>query len=288
MSATIIDGKKIAAEIRSTLHMDTQKLLQNGIQPRLDVILVGDHAPSQIYVKYKVRAAEAIGIVVHVHRFPNDVNADVLREQVDFLNHNEATHGILIQLPLPAHIGADDTWNIVEHVHPDKDVDGLHPGNLGRIAQKSEGFVACTPQGCLHLLQTVTDISGKHAVVVGRSRIVGKPMAALLTAHHATVTLCHSRTQNLPQHIAQADIVIAAAGVERFIKGAWIKAGAIVIDVGIHRRDDGSLCGDVEFESAVQKAGAITPVPGGVGPMTIASLMKNVYLSAQRQLYTVS
>jgi methylenetetrahydrofolate dehydrogenase (NADP+) / methenyltetrahydrofolate cyclohydrolase len=283
MSAKIINGKKIAAEIRSHLKAELVALQNLGVNPRLDVVLVGEHGPSQIYVKYKVKAAQEIGIDVEIHRFSSEVNASTLLETIDHLNQSN-THGILVQLPLPKHINDRQTWDIVERVNPSKDVDGLHPSNLGRIKQNSDGFIACTPQGCLHLIQTVDDISGKHAVVIGRSRIVGKPMAALLTAHNATVTLCHSRTVNLAQHIANADIVIAAAGVPHLVQGEWLKSGAIVIDVGIHRQSNGRLCGDVDFATAQYKASAITPVPGGVGPMTIASLMKNVCLSARRSL----
>ena len=286
----IINGSSIAREIRGVLRGHVQELRVQGVTPQLGVILVGGFPPSQIYVKYKVRAAEEIGIKTVIHRFPAEVSLAQLYARVDEMNADPLTHGILVQLPLPEHLSAQDAWSVVERVHPHKDVDGLHPLNLGRIGVTSspeqtlsEGFIACTPLGCLTLLQrTLGDLSGKRAVVIGRSRIVGRPMAALLNAANATVTICHSRTRDLSSHLRRAEIVIAAAGVPELIKAEMLSPDAVVLDVGIHRRDDGTLCGDVaaDVRGSVR---ALSPVPGGVGPMTIASLMSNVHLAALRQ-----
>jgi methylenetetrahydrofolate dehydrogenase (NADP+)/methenyltetrahydrofolate cyclohydrolase len=290
MTTEIIKGSAIAKELRVDLKGHVQELIARGITPQLGVILVGGFAPSQIYVKYKTRAADEIGIKTVIHRFPPSVTLSELYACVDEMNADPLTHGILVQLPLPDHLSAQEAWSVVERVDPRKDVDGLHPINLGRIGVTSSpeqglssGFIACTPLGCLTLLQrTIGDLSGKRAVVIGRSRIVGRPMAALLNAANATVTICHSRTRELSDHLKHAEIVIAAAGVPGLIKRDMLSSEAVVLDVGIHRLDDGSLCGDVALDVRGHVR-AISPVPGGVGPMTIASLMSNVHLAALRQ-----
>ena len=286
----LIDGRSIAKMTRDEVRERSKLLSERGVRPKLSVILIGGHPPSQIYVKYKLRAADEIGILTEVHRFDEDVKLDTLQRCISELNADSEVHGILVQLPLPSHISSNEAWTLVESVSPHKDVDGLHPLNQGLIGlsagspeRPEQGFVACTPLGCLRLLrETLGNLSGKRAVVIGRSRIVGRPMAALLTAANATVTLCHSRTASLAEHLKGAEIVVAAAGIPRFINAEMLSAGVTVIDVGIHRLDDGSLCGDVDFESVKDIAGAISPVPGGVGPMTIASLMSNVCLAAER------
>lgn len=289
-TATLISGSEVARRLRGRLKGDVQALTARGVTPQLGVILVEGFAPSQIYVKYKVKAAQEIGIQVTIHRFPDTVTLAELYACVDEMNADPLTHGILVQLPLPERLTSAEAWSVVERVHPHKDVDGLHPVNLGMIGSTSSpeqplsaGFIACTPLGCLTLLRdTLGSLSGKRAVVIGRSRIVGKPMAALLTAANATVTLCHSRTVDLASHLREAEIVVVAAGVPRLLSGVELSRDAVVLDVGIHRLEDGSLCGDVDTEVAIQHVRAISPVPGGVGPMTIASLMSNVSLAALR------
>jgi methylenetetrahydrofolate dehydrogenase (NADP+)/methenyltetrahydrofolate cyclohydrolase len=285
----LIDGSAIAAQVRAEVAKRTQALKVRGLTPRLDVVLVGEHGPSQLYVKFKARAAKEVGVEAHIHTFPEHISEEALRNAVRALNAQPETHGVLVQLPLPEHISQRAAWSIVEEVAPHKDVDGFHPLNQGRLgqerAQESESFVACTPLGCMRLIQEVLpSLKGVEAVVIGRSRIVGRPMAQLLTAAHATVTLCHSKTRDLVAHTSRADLVVAAAGVRGLIKAEHLKPGAVVIDVGIHKNPEGKTCGDVDFESASQVAGAITPVPGGVGPMTIAMLMHNVCLAAERSV----
>ena len=290
--SVLIDGQSIARVNRAEIAERVKRLSKRGITPKLSVVLVGGHPPSQIYVKYKLKAAKEVGILTEVHHFDEQVSLETLRQQVTMLNEDRQVHGILIQLPLPKHISQTDTWRLVELVSPKKDVDGLHPLNQGLIGLSGgspetpqEGFVACTPLGCLRLLrETLGDLSGMRAVVVGRSRIVGRPMAALLNAANATVTICHSRTKDLAAHLREAEIIIAAAGIPRLIKAEMVSKGVIIIDVGIHRLKDGSLCGDIDFEELKSVAAALSPVPGGVGPMTIASLMSNVCLAAERSL----
>lgn len=284
MTARWIDGKAKAQQIRHDLKHRVNHLKGQKIDPRLDVILVGDHAPSQIYVKYKQKAADEIGIKSNVHRLEHTSSSQEIQFLIDQLNQDPTVHGILLQLPLPDHISSSDTLTILSAIHPQKDVDGLHPLNQGLIGIDQTGFIACTPQGCMSLIKQElgSDLSGKTAVVIGRSRIVGRPMAQLLTAANATVTLCHSRTHDLTQHTQNADLIVAAAGVPHLLKAHDIKEGAVVIDVGIHRLEGRRLCGDVDTQSVTEKASAITPVPGGVGPMTIASLMSNVCLAAER------
>ena len=286
MTARRIDGKAKAQHVRNEVKVRVDSLRNQGIVPRLDVILVGDHAPSQIYVKYKQKAAEEIGIDSQVHHVSQEATYSEIQERVTRLNQDPDVHGILLQLPLPSHITAQDTFEILSHISPRKDVDGLHPLNQGLIGTDQTGFIACTPLGCMRLIEQEmgTDLSGKSAVVIGRSRIVGRPMAQLLTAANATVTVCHSRTQNLSEYTQKADLVVAAAGVPCLLKAEDIKEGAVVIDVGIHRLEGRKLCGDVDTLAVAEKASAITPVPGGVGPMTIASLMNNVCLAAERSI----
>jgi methylenetetrahydrofolate dehydrogenase (NADP+) / methenyltetrahydrofolate cyclohydrolase len=290
--AQIIDGRAVAQKTRDEVRTRVQVLRQKEITPKLGVILVGGHPPSQIYVKYKQKAADEVGVITEVNRFQDYVTLEMLYQCVDRMNEDPSIHGILVQLPLPPHLSQMEMWSVVERVSPDKDVDGLHPFNQGLIAHSNEsifrpsrGFVACTPLGCLKLLTDyLGDLSGFKTVVVGRSRIVGSPMAQLLTRANATVTLCHSRTRNLRQHLKTADIIIAAAGIPHLITADDVCEGAVVIDVGIHRLENGRLCGDVDFESVSQKVKALSPVPGGVGPMTIASLMNNVCLAAERTI----
>ncbi|MBM4291119.1 MAG: bifunctional 5,10-methylenetetrahydrofolate dehydrogenase/5,10-methenyltetrahydrofolate cyclohydrolase [Deltaproteobacteria bacterium] len=287
-SAHLISGVELARRARAAVAERVARLKARGVTPRLDVLLVGDHAPSQLYVRHKARAAEEVGVRAEVHRLPAALSAQELRAAVRALNARPETHGVLIQLPLPPHIPAAEAWSIVEEVSPHKDVDGLHPLNQGLIGLSDAGFVACTPLGCLRLIREVMpDLRGVRAAVVGRSRIVGRPLAQLLSAADATVTLCHSRTADLALHTRDAELVVAAAGAPRLLTADMVRPGAVVIDVGIHRIEgagpggEALLCGDVD-EGVRRVARAVTPVPGGVGPMTIASLMENVCLAAER------
>jgi methylenetetrahydrofolate dehydrogenase (NADP+) / methenyltetrahydrofolate cyclohydrolase len=281
MTATIIDGKKAAADLRARVaELAAAFAADAGRKPGLAVVLVGEDAASSVYVRSKGKATVAAGMESFEHRLPADTPQADLIALVDALNADDRVDGILVQLPLPEGL---DAQAVLTRIDPDKDVDGFHPVNAGRLATGLNGFVPCTPYGCLMLLKAeLGDLSGLNAVVVGRSNIVGKPMAALLTAADCTVTIAHSRTRNLPHHLAAADIVVAAVGRPHFVKGEWLKPGATVIDVGINRTDTG-LVGDVEFESAASVAGAITPVPGGVGPMTIACLLRNTLVAAHRR-----
>jgi methylenetetrahydrofolate dehydrogenase (NADP+)/methenyltetrahydrofolate cyclohydrolase len=278
----IIDGKAISQQIKDELKVKTQALAEQGIEVTLAVILVGEDPASQVYVRNKKRACEYIGYKSLSYELPADTTQDKLLELVRELNEREDVDGILVQMPLPSHI---DEKAVINAIAPDKDVDGFHPMNVGALCIGEEGFVSCTPAGVIQLLKRGChdlDISGKECVIVGRSNIVGKPMALLMLRENATVTVAHSRTANLKEVCKRADILIAAVGKAAMIKGDYIKEGAVVIDVGINRKDDGKLCGDVDFEGASQVAGAITPVPGGVGPMTIAMLMNNCYEAAVR------
>jgi len=281
MSATIIDGKAFAAGLRARIADGvTAFRAQAGRAPGLAVVLVGEDPASNVYVRSKGRATREAGMESIEHRLPADVPAEDLLALVATLNADPTIDGILVQLPLPKHI---DEQAVVSAIDPDKDVDGFHPINAGRLATGLPGFVPCTPFGCVILLKSVLpSLSGLEAVVVGRSNIVGKPMAQLLLRESCTVTVVHSRTNDVPAHIGRADIVVAAVGIPQMIKGGWLKPGATVIDVGINRTDAG-LVGDVDFASAVEVAGAITPVPGGVGPMTIACLLRNTLVSAGRR-----
>lgn len=290
MSARLIDGKRHAEVIRSEIKTQVHDLhSKTGHVPGLAVILVGERKDSQTYVRMKQRAASEVGIKSFLTTFPTTVSQERLLEEVHAMNSNPEIHGILIQLPLPAHINEEE---VLGSVDLRKDVDGFHPINIGRIAMKGRKPLAepCTPKGCIELLdrEGIT-IDGKNVVVVGRSNIVGLPVSLMLLHRNATVTICHSRTQDLPSKVHSADILIAAVGKAEMIKGSWIKPGAIVIDVGVNPVDDAStkqgyrLVGDVEFASAKDIAGAITPVPGGVGPMTIAMLLQNTLTAANRE-----
>ena len=281
MTATIIDGKAHALALRTRVatHVATFRAA-TGRAPGLAVVLVGEDPASAVYVRNKGKATRDAGMASFEHRLPADTDAGTLLALVAQLNADPTVDGILVQLPLPAHI---DAQAVLLAIDPDKDVDGFHPVNAGRLAIGAEGFVPCTPLGCLMLLKDIhPNLSGMEAVVVGRSNIVGKPMAQLLLQQSCTVTIVHSRTRDVAAHLRKADIVVAAVGIPRFIQGDWIKPGATVIDVGINRTDDG-LVGDVDFAAARAVAGAITPVPGGVGPMTIACLIRNTYVSACRR-----
>tara|TARA_Y100001937_G_C7101726_1_gene322879 strand:+ start:395 stop:1315 length:921 start_codon:yes stop_codon:yes gene_type:complete len=281
----IIDGKSIANSRETILKSRCDVIKQKGIEPKLAVILVGNDSASEIYVRFKQKAAKKIGIKSELIRLPDRSDINSIYKQINFLNKDTSVHGILLQLPLPRNINKEETENLIQSILPEKDVDGLHPQNLGLIGT-SKGFIACTPLGCLRLLgSTKNKIIGSRALVVGRSRIVGRPMASLLTSVNATVTVAHSKSLKLDERVRESDILIAAAGSPLLIKGEWIKEGATVIDVGIHRTDSGKLIGDVDFQSAYHRASAITPVPGGVGPMTISSLMENVCLAAERRLF---
>ncbi|WP_308515304.1 bifunctional methylenetetrahydrofolate dehydrogenase/methenyltetrahydrofolate cyclohydrolase FolD [Sphingomonas flavescens] len=281
MTAKRIDGKAAAQGIRDRIATEVDAFRQQvGRVPGLAVVLVGDDSASAVYVRSKARATEQAGMQGFEHRLSATTSQDELVALVDRLNADPAVDGILVQLPLPPQI---DEQVIITRISPDKDVDGFHPVNAGRLAIGLHGFVPCTPLGCLRLLQAeLGELSGKDAVVVGRSNIVGKPMALLLLRESCTVTIAHSRTRNLPEVVRRADIVVAAVGRPNMITGDWLKPGATVIDVGINRTEAG-LVGDVDFTSASEIAGAITPVPGGVGPMTIAMLIRNTFVSAARR-----
>ena len=274
----IIDGKAISAQLREQLKKDVTELKSKGITPGLAVVLVGDDPASAVYVRNKEKGCEEIGIHSVVHRLGANSSQEQLIALIHSLNQDKSIHGILIQLPLPAHL---DEHAVLREVNPNKDVDGLHVVTAGRLMVGETGFKPCTPKGVIHLIKTTgTDISGKSAVVVGRSNMVGKPVALMLMEENATVTMCHSRTQNLAQVCAGADILVAAIGRPEMITGDFIKPGAVVIDVGT-TKVDGKLKGDVLFEQAVQKAAYITPVPGGVGPMTITMLLENTIEAAK-------
>ena len=286
MTARLIDGKAAALGLRERIAGEVVRFREvTGRVPGLAVVLVGEHPPSAAYVRSKVKATREAGMESFEHRVPADASQAELVEIIDRLNADPAVDGILVQLPLPPQI---DERVIITRISPDKDVDGFHPVNAGRLAIGLHGFVPCTPLGCLILLQQeIGDLSGLDAIVVGRSNIVGKPMALLLLQASCTVTVAHSRTRDLPSAVRRADIVVAAVGRPELIRGDWIKPGATVIDVGQERveQPDGTrkLLGDVAFDEAVQVAGAITPVPGGVGPMTIACLIRNTFVSAARR-----
>jgi methylenetetrahydrofolate dehydrogenase (NADP+)/methenyltetrahydrofolate cyclohydrolase len=276
--ATIIDGKTIAASLRADIARDVQALKTMGRTPGLAVILVGDDPASKVYVGGKIKASEEVGIQSFEHRLPVDTTAENIAALIRQLNADQTVHGILLQLPLPAAINSDP---LIQMIAPEKDVDGLTFVNAGKLVAGDEtGMVPCTPQGSLRLIQSVKqDLTGLHAVVIGRSLLFGKPMAQLLLAQNCTVTTAHSKTRDLPAICAQADILVAAVGRAKMVKGDWIKPGAIVIDVGINRLETGKLSGDVDFDEVSAVAGFITPVPGGVGPMTIACLLQNTLKS---------
>ncbi|MGN7869866.1 bifunctional methylenetetrahydrofolate dehydrogenase/methenyltetrahydrofolate cyclohydrolase FolD [Paracoccus sp. 22332] len=279
MTAKLIDGKAFAAALRARIATQAAGMAAQGITPGLAVVLVGEDPASQVYVRSKGRMTREVGMNSYEHRLPADTPQADLLALIDRLNADPAVNGILVQLPLPSHM---DEFSVINAIDPAKDVDGFHILNVGRLATGQKAMVPCTPLGCLMLLRDhLGSLSGKNALVIGRSNIVGKPMAQLLLRDSATVTVAHSRTANLPDLCRQADIVVAAVGRAHFVRGDWIKPGATVIDVGINRTDDG-LVGDVDFDAAARVAGAITPVPGGVGPMTIACLLANTLTATAR------
>lgn len=278
--AQLIDGKAIAAEITEEMRLRAQALREKGIVPCLAVILAGNDPASEIYVRNKRRACKRAGIESRMIRLDQSVSREEILREIHALNQDPAVHAVLVQLPLPGHL---DETEILSAVLPEKDADGFHPLNAGRLLTGEKGVLPCTPAGCMELLRrTGISLSGAEAVVIGRSNIVGKPMSLLLLRENCTVTLCHSRTKNLAEHVRRADVVICAVGRPGLVTGEMIKPGATVIDVGINRLADGRVVGDADFESVSAVAGAITPVPGGVGPMTIAMLMKNAILAAER------
>lgn len=283
--ATLIDGKKVSQQVIDEVASEVADFsAKYGFAPGLAVVLVGEDPASQVYVRNKVKRAEEVGMNSIEHKLPVDCSQTTLNKLIDELNSNPAVHGILVQLPLPAHLNEEE---VIEAIAPEKDVDGFHPLNVGALATGDATLIPCTPLGCMIMLrQTCGDLSGKNAVVIGRSNIVGKPMAALLLQANCTVTIVHSRTQNIQAICSQADIVVAAIGRPEFVDAGWIKPGAVVIDVGINAIErDGrrKLVGDVDFAAVEPVAEAITPVPGGVGPMTIACLMKNTLTAAYAQ-----
>jgi len=282
MTAQILDGKAVAAKTtREIATKVADRVAAGRTPPGLAVVLVGENAASQVYVRNKRRTTETVGMRSFSHDFPATLPEAELLAVIDRLNADPAVHGILVQLPLPAHIDAE---KVVERIDPAKDVDGFHPYNIGRLVLKSPTLRPCTPYGCMRLLaETGEPLAGKHAVVIGQSNIVGRPMALELLMARCTVTICHSATRDLPGIARQGDILVAAVGKPRFVPGDWVKGGAIVIDVGINRMPDGKLAGDVDFESAQVRASWITPVPGGVGPMTIAMLLANTLRAAELQ-----
>jgi methylenetetrahydrofolate dehydrogenase (NADP+)/methenyltetrahydrofolate cyclohydrolase len=276
--ATVLDGKAIAARVRAEVKSAVDALAARGVVPALHVVLVGEDPASAQYVRNKERAAAEVGLRGTTHRLPADTPEAEVLSLLARLNADPEADGTLVQLPLPRHIDPD---KVMDATDPARDVDGFHPVNLGRLVAGLPGVVPCTPAGILRLIDEAgAPIEGRRAVVIGRSLIVGKPVALLLLQRHATVTICHSRTLDLAARVAEADIVVAAIGKARLVRGAWIKPGAVVIDVGTNRTDDGKFCGDVEFDVASGRASAITPVPGGVGPMTIAYLLRNTVTAA--------
>jgi methylenetetrahydrofolate dehydrogenase (NADP+) / methenyltetrahydrofolate cyclohydrolase len=281
--AVIIDGKAVAKEVQKQIKDEVEGLERRwGLAPGLAVVLVGDDPASHIYVRNKEKACKEVGIKSFEHLLPATIPERDLLALVYQLNKDKRIHGILVQLPLPAHIRAE---KILEAISPHKDIDGFHPVNQGLLALGTDGFKPCTPMGIMKLLEAVNcDPKGKNAVVVGRSNIVGKPVALMLLGRHATVTICHSRTANLRDEVGRGDILIVAIGRAGFVRGDWVKPGAVVIDVGMNRSPSGKLCGDVEFDTAKERASAISPVPGGVGPMTICMLLYNTLKAAKDSL----
>jgi len=282
LTARILDGKAIAARVTDDVRAGVEARVARGLPPPgLAVVLVGENAASQVYVRNKRRTTEATGMRSYAHDLPATVPEAEVLALIDRLNADPTVSGILVQLPLPPHI---DPEHVTERIDPAKDVDGFHPINIGRLVLKRPTLRPCTPWGCMRLLaETGEDLVGKHAVVIGQSTIVGRPMALELLIARCTVTICHSATRDLPGLVGQADIVVAGVGKAGFVPGAWIKPGAIVIDVGINRLPDGKLVGDVDFASCAERASWITPVPGGVGPMTIAMLLANTLKAAEMQ-----
>lgn len=282
MPAVLLDGKKVSAQVEEQLACRIARLKKQNVTPGLTVILAGEDPASQTYVRNKEKACERLGLYSHTVRLPENVSQETLETAIAQANADPAIHGILVQLPLPAHL---DSEHALAMIRPEKDVDGFHDINMGRLVRGTDGVIACTPKGVMRLLESAgITLAGKEAVVVGRSNIVGKPMALLLLQQNATVTVCHSRTVDLSAHTRQADILVAAVGRPGFITAEMVREGAVVVDVGINRVD-GKLCGDVDFEAVAQKASYITPVPGGVGKMTIAMLMENTVEAAEKAVH---
>ena len=280
MTAHTIDGNALSKQLRTEVATRAQALKTKGVTPGLAVVLVGDNPASQVYVRNKVKACEDSGLHSVLEKYDASMTEAELLARVQALNHDPAIHGILVQLPLPAHI---DAQKVIEAISPDKDVDGFHIASAGALMTGMPGFWPCTPYGCMKMLESIGyDLRGKHAVVIGRSNIVGKPMALMLLQKDATVTVAHSRTQNLKALTLQADVIVAAVGKRNVLTADMVKPGAVVLDVGMNRNDEGKLCGDVDFEGVKEVAGYVTPVPGGVGPMTITMLMVNTLESAER------
>jgi len=282
MPAQILDGKAIASRVHEEVMEEVEELKKKGILPSLHVLLIGENPASKIYVRNKERAAKKVGIESVTYRMPETVSKEEVLSLIDKLNKDPKVHGILVQLPLPDHLPQAE---ILQKVDPRKDADGFHPFNLGLLLSGEAVVVPCTPRGIMRLIEeSGLELKGKEAVVIGRSVIVGKPTALLLQQKHATVTMCHSRTRDLSFHTKRAEVLVVAAGKAHLVTGEMIKEGAVVIDVGINRLDDGSLVGDVVFNEAKEKAGWITPVPGGVGPMTVAMLLKNTVTLAKKAI----
>ena len=277
----IIDGKAVSAQVKEEIRLETEKLKQQGIEIGLAVVIVGNDPASQVYVRNKEKACETVGFNSYKYALPEETTEQELLELVDKLNKEDKVDCILVQLPLPKHL---DDKIIINNIRPDKDVDAFHPVNVGKIMIGDYSFLPCTPAGVMELIKsTGTEIAGKECVVIGRSNIVGKPQAMLLLHQSGTVTICHSKTKDLAKVASRADILVAAVGRAKMITADYVKQGAVVIDVGMNRDENGKLCGDVDFESVKDKASFITPVPGGVGPMTIAMLMKNTLTAAKQQ-----
>jgi len=280
MTAQLIDGNALSQQLRAEVSQRVQTLKARGVTPGLAVVLVGDNPASQVYVRNKVKACEDTGMHSVLEKYDASMSEADLLARVDALNQDPTIHGILVQLPLPAHI---DAQKVIEAISPAKDVDGFHIASAGALMTGMPGFWPCTPYGCMKMLQSIGyDLRGKHAVVIGRSNIVGKPMALMLLQKNATVTICHSATKDLKAQTLQADVIVAAVGKRNVLTADMVKPGAVVIDVGMNRNDEGKLCGDVDFAGVKEVAGYITPVPGGVGPMTITMLMVNTLESAER------
>ncbi len=280
--AEIIDGKALAKKIRKELKKEVEELKTNGIIPKLAVIMVGDNSASQVYVRNKSKACEKAGIEFEEFLFDKDTTEEKLLDTIDMLNKDESVHGILLQSPVPKHINIQKAF---EKISPKKDVDGFNAVNVGKLSIGQDAFISCTPYGIIKMLEEYNiETEGKHAVILGRSNIVGKPMIQCMLNKNATVTVCHSRTKNIAEITRNADILIAAIGKPKFVTEDMVKDDAVVIDVGINRMEDGTLCGDVDFENVSKKASYITPVPGGVGPMTIAMLIYNVVKAAKNTL----
>jgi methylenetetrahydrofolate dehydrogenase (NADP+)/methenyltetrahydrofolate cyclohydrolase len=279
-TASIIDGNALSAQLRADAMRRADALKARGITPGLAVLLVGENSASQVYVRNKVKACADAGLHSVLERYEADMTEAALLARIDALNKDPAIHGILVQLPVPKHIDAN---KVIEAIAPEKDVDGFHIASAGALMVGQPGFLPCTPYGCMKMLESIGyDLRGKHAVVIGRSNIVGKPMAMLLLQKNATVTICHSGTKDLKAMTLQADVIVAAVGKVNVLTADMVKPGAVVIDVGMNRNDEGKLCGDVDYAGVREVAGHITPVPGGVGPMTITMLLVNTLESAER------